>query len=88
MDLHPKKLLDALPDLRIDRSSRLTLRPDAGIDLFGGTEQAVLNVSHDVKSELLQVLSKYGSLKDSQLKTAVYMTGPMRQILRQERGMP
>ena len=83
-DLHIAKLKKAFPDLQIQtRTNGLFLsRSRMGLfDSLGGT-------LHKQAIEILDgVIKKYASYDDAQLKTAVYLTVPMRRILRAEKSL-
>lgn len=86
VDLHPQKLRKALPHLEFQtRQGRL---------LLGGSQYHLFPISENlrdvlpkkVRDEILETLSKYCGLEDSKLKTKVYLTSPMRKILREEKN--
>lgn len=76
VDLHPAKLKYGQFHL-VGSASSLRLIADSRSDLFSQS-QSPMNVI------VAATLAKYGSLPNSRLKTAAYMTSPMRSILRQE----
>lgn len=86
VDLHPARLKKAGLDISwrggekpyVTRSGGLLL---ALADAGGLSEKAQLVVDH--------VVDKYAGLPDDKLKTAVYLSAPMRQLLRREKaGIP
>ena len=85
VDLHPKKLQKAIPQLQIDGRSRLSIGPESAKDLFGYSSGLPTPLSQEVKDEIRQIVYKYGTLTEAQLKTKVYLTVPMRRILREEK---
>ena len=82
-DLHPAKLRRAIPELSFSGSdNRLTvsfktkqLFDEDGLTELGAGEMPVVRA----------VLEKTKGMSDSQLKTRVYLTAPMRKLLREER---
>ena len=79
-DLHPSRLRKG--DFNIVGSgASLRLVSNALSDLFGEVPLGGAYKNYDVVDE---VLKKYGSLPKNKLKTAAYMSGPMRNILRAE----
>jgi uracil-DNA glycosylase family 4 len=82
VDLHIKKLTRALVDLHVEeRRGKLFLYRGGELS-FDQTDQ-VLSV--EVQNLVQSVVSSYGALDDARLKTAVYLTGAMRAMLRRER---
>lgn len=87
VELHPKKLAQGIPDLIFStfRSKLFVSRQN----------QSSLIGSHDLRSTLSptelktinSVLKKYGDLSDGELKRAVYLTRPMRILLRKEKAL-
>lgn len=84
VDLHPLKLRKAISDLTtFSREGRIFVRR-SGPDLFQASKMTVEVVSPEVRDEIARVVGKYGRYSDSDLKTRVYLTTPMRRILREE----
>jgi uracil-DNA glycosylase family 4 len=86
VDLHLAKLRRGIATLEtFQRKGTLYLRLRTP-DLFD--QPAHLGGHHTLRPEVIglvdQTLSKYGQLGESELKTRVYLTKPMRQILRHE----
>jgi hypothetical protein len=82
VDLHWRKLINALPGLRVATDKgKMYLCRDAQLDIGEGS----LPLNDDAKSIISGVTASYGSLDDRQLKTAVYLTKVMRTMLRRER---
>jgi uncharacterized phage-associated protein len=80
VDLNIKRLRKAMSDLRIfSKKGTLYLRLQAP-DLFVSDDYDLEN-----ESIISTVLEKYGSMNDRRIKTVVYMTGPMRSMLRREK---
>ncbi|WP_291856684.1 uracil-DNA glycosylase family protein [Bradyrhizobium sp.] len=81
-EMHIKKLTKAIKTLKVwnDRS-RLMVRAADTSTLFSQT-------SKNEFDEVLEYVSgKYGRSSDGDLKRIVYLTAPMRQILRKEKGL-
>lgn len=80
-EMHIKKLTKAIKELEVwnDRS-RLMLRTKL-TTLFDRTE------SDEFDDVLAHVSSKYAKYNDGDLKRIVYLTAPMKQILRREKGL-
>jgi uracil-DNA glycosylase family 4 len=89
-ELNLQRLRKSLPSLSVtSKSGKLMLQLTSPSDLF---ERSLIPVPDsertfpaEVRELIDEVLNKYGSKPDSQLKTAVYLTYPMRRILRRER---
>jgi uracil-DNA glycosylase family 4 len=82
-DLQIKRLKKTLDDIEIrSKGSKLFLSQRA--DLFFGAQSAALE--GELGGIIAQVLQRYGELSDAELKTAAYMTRPMRQLLRREKS--
>jgi uracil-DNA glycosylase family 4 len=81
-EMHIKKLTKAIKNLKIwNERNRLMLRATDPNTLFDHTGK-------DEFDEVLAYVSeKYGKSNDSDLKRIVYLTAPMRQILRREKGL-
>ncbi len=85
VDLHLKKLQRALPCLELHSKHGLCIVHDSRRDLFGDSAELSVRITKEVKNEILQTLSKYRGLGESEMKTKVYLTTPMRRILKQEK---
>lgn len=82
VDLHWRKLVSSIPGLRIATvRGKMYVSQNAELNI----DDKPLLLSEDAKSVIHKVTSTYGSLSDSQLKTAVYLTKAMRSMLRRER---
>ncbi len=81
-ELHLGKLKKAFPNLQIQQSkSSLRLSLHAADDLFASFGQ-----NDDTLAKFIaQIFERYKDHSEEQLKTAVYMTTPMRAILRREK---
>lgn len=81
-ELHVAKLKKAIPSLVVEnRAGNLYLSVVAAPSLF-----EIGNDSSDEFGALLeQVVSRYRGRADDELKTAVYLTAPMRSLLRREK---
>ena len=79
-DLHIAKLKKSIKGLKIG-SGRSGLTVQHGAPLLGASSE----LPQTARLIIEQVVRRYGHLSDAQLKTAVYLTAPMRRILRQEK---
>jgi uracil-DNA glycosylase family 4 len=80
-EMHIKKLKKAIKHLETwTKGDRLMLRVARRADLFGPNSRTEFD---DV---LDKVIDRYGSYSDSDLKRVVYLTAPMRHLLRREKG--
>ena len=81
-DLHISKLKRALPDLKITtKGSTMWLALEQRSDLFGDAS----HVTSDLQKFVDSVVDRYRHRTDEALKTAVYLTAPMRRLLRKEK---
>jgi hypothetical protein len=81
-DLHISKLKRALPDLKITtKGGTMWLALEQHSDLFGDTS----HVPSDIQEFVDSVVDRYRDRTDETLKTAVYLTAPMRRLLRKEK---
>ena len=84
-DLHFKKLQAAMPELRIRNrhgSLILSLQQTSMFSIGNPVDEIdAIKIDEIVES----VMEKYGAYSDADLKRSVYMTRPMRQILRAEK---
>jgi hypothetical protein len=55
----------------------------AGAPLLFGTEE---KISDEVRAAADEAIQRYGDKSDAELKTAVYLTAPMRFLLRREQS--
>lgn len=85
-DLHFRKLQNRLPDLRVSkRYDKLYLirnSPDIFAQSFA---ERFKNINDCTRELVMSVVENYGMKSDSELKTSVYLTSPMRKILAQEK---
>jgi|SRR5579863_72380 len=81
-DLHIGKLKRSVPNLLVanDRD-RLTISIEDSIDLFG--HSAVKD--GQINDFVSDIVDRYRGKSDEQIKTAVYLTSPMRSMLRREK---
>jgi len=81
-DLHISRLRKALPEIQsITRAGKIYLR-------LTGTPTLLPNIDPldlEVRQTIDQVISRYSYSNESDLKKAVYLTAPMRMILRREK---
>jgi hypothetical protein len=80
-DLHIKRLQKTLPRLAVSQNRKgLMLSQQEGA-LFPGHNDDQL----DDEETIISALAKYSRYSDGQLKTAAYLTAPMKDILRKEK---
>ncbi|MBS0249145.1 MAG: uracil-DNA glycosylase [Proteobacteria bacterium] len=80
-EMHIKKLKKAIGGLKTWQSgNRLMLQAEKNVDFFARS-----NIPKDLDLVIDRVLTKYGAASDAELKRVVYLTEPMRRILRQEK---
>ncbi len=81
VDLHISKLKRALPDLAVyTKEGALWLTLERNGDLFSDT-----STNDELRSFVASIVERYRVRTDDELKTAVYLTSPMRAILRKEK---
>ena len=81
-EMHIKKLKKAIKGLEVwTHGSRLMLR-NAASDSFFDKRQAC-----EFDDVLSQITAKFGKCSDRDLKRIVYLTSPMRQMLKKEKGL-
>jgi uracil-DNA glycosylase family 4 len=84
-DLHPVKLKKILPDVESKTiNGIITIYRKNQLTLFESI-QNVASLSDEVISIINEVMTKYDSYTNSDLKRAVYLTAPMRYILKLEK---
>lgn len=84
-DLHIKKLKCAFKDLVIQkRDTQLILRRSTD-GFFSNCVKRAVSLPKETDALLADVLNATAGLNDAQLKTKVYLTAPMRAILRTEK---
>ncbi len=86
VDLHPQKLRKILPYLEFQDKRGLLLLSSARQNLLPISEKVGDALPKEVRDNILRILSGYCGLEDSKLKTKVYLTSPMRKILREEKN--
>lgn len=77
-----KRADDAIIVVKERGNLTLRLHPNAASGLFAPSEK----VPAEVAAAVSEALERYGDKSDSDLKTAVYLTAPMRFLLRKERS--
>jgi len=85
VDLHPVRLKKAGLDIVVSGGKKPVVARAAG-SLFEEDHRDSLQLSKTALLVIQEVIDKYGSLSDSKLKTIVYLSRPMREILRRERS--
>jgi len=82
IELHIKKIKKALPELEVwERRGKLMLGLGGEYTLFNAERP----VKADARAVISNVVGRYGKLGDAELKRIVYLTSPMRAILREEK---
>ena len=84
VDLHYQKLQKALPHIGLRGKKPHFFVRDSERDLFDTETRVEVSIAGNVKAEIQAVVHKCRNLNDSELKTKVYLTAPMRRILREE----
>lgn len=86
VDLHMTKLQTIVPGLIIERNgglARIRLDPQRSFD-----EDAPSSILSDSELQFIdRTLKRYGGLTDAELKRVVYLSKPMRALLRKERHL-
>lgn len=81
-EMHIKKLTKAIGSLEVwNVRDRLMLRASRSPTLFDNTNEG------EVSEVLTYISGKYAAYSDSDLKRIVYLTSPMRQMLRREKNL-
>jgi hypothetical protein len=81
-DLHIGKLKRSVPNLVTNNEhNRLTVGLEESVDLFKNS----LPEGGQIHQFVAEVVSRYRAKSDEQVKTAVYLTSPMRSMLRKEK---
>ena len=85
VELHIRKLKKGIPELRVLSSApKLLLSVKDAPDLLQD-ELRGWRLESGVRDVISHVVSRYAHRSDEELKRIVYLTSPMRQILRQEK---
>lgn len=86
VDLHYKKIRKSFQNIKEENiGGKLYLRRSKAVEFWGNESSADSDLPESVRKVILDVLEKYKDYSDSQLKTAVYLTRPMRNILKAEK---
>ncbi len=85
VDLHPARLKKAGLDVVVTGGKHPVVARAIG-SLFEEPCRDDFELGETALFVIQKVVEKYGGLTDSKLKTAVYLSGPMREILRNERS--
>jgi uracil-DNA glycosylase family 4 len=86
VELHASRLAAIIPGCSkrtLGKHLMVSLPP---VDLLGGASQPS-SLSPAARRTLLDVAAKYSRLPAGKLKTAVYLTAPMRELLRKEKNL-
>jgi len=85
-DLHIRRLKKSIPSLTVSQAqTTLLLGLVINSDLFVSNAPEQLRVAKSDSFDIAGVVRKYAHKTDAAIKQAVYMTAPMRTILRKER---
>lgn len=85
VDLHPQRLKNAGAGIEIVGSGNRLYVVPAPIQMFELSPGGEDFIDSDVVDVVNEVYRRYSNLSSSRLKTVVYMTKPMREILRREK---
>lgn len=84
VDLHYQKLQKSLPHIGLRGKKPHFFIRESQQDLFSVEVRPDVSITGDVVAEIRAVVEKCKGLNDSELKTKVYLTTPMKRILREE----
>ena len=86
VDLHPYRIKKAIPGVRVRIDNDvITLKAD-DTDLFENTTHPDNTLSSISREIISDIIAKYGDLDSASLKRMVYLTKPMKKILRREKA--
>lgn len=85
VELHIKKLKETFSNLIVTKSNGKLVLCRKSTGLFDGLNNPISQMTNETVSLIESVLSQYAELNDAQLKDRVYMTGPMRWMLKGEK---
>jgi uracil-DNA glycosylase family 4 len=85
VDLHPQRLKNAGAGIEIVGSGNRLYVVPAPVQMFSLSPGGIDFVDADMTDVIDEVFRRYAKLSNSRLKTVVYMTKPMRDILRREK---
>jgi uracil-DNA glycosylase family 4 len=86
VELHASRLPFLIPGCRTRTTANQLMVSLGQQNLFPATPKPSL-LDARARSTLVEVIKKYGRLPPSKLKTAIYLTAPMRALLRQEKTL-
>ncbi len=87
VDLHPVKLMSNFSGLEVvTKRGKLLVQRDLQQNLLIGTEFQTTFTPQQIMV-IDNIVAKYGILSDAELKQAVYMSKPMRTVLRKEKQL-
>jgi uracil-DNA glycosylase family 4 len=86
VELHASRLATLIPGCRTRTVGNQLMVSLEQPDLLSGTGVSTL-LDKSARQVLVEVAAKYGSMTASKLKTAIYMTAPMRSLLRKEKSL-
>lgn len=87
VELHASRLTALIPGCRTRTVGSQLMVSLGQQDLLSGMRAPTVLLDARARSALVEVARKYGSLSASKLKTAVYLTAPMRELLRKEKSL-
>lgn len=85
VELHASRLTALIPGCCTRTVGKHLMVSLSQSDLLGGTAQ--VEISGQARRTLADVAAKYGKLPAGKLKTAIYLTTPMRELLRKEKAL-
>jgi uracil-DNA glycosylase family 4 len=84
-DLHIFKVRRAIPELSVSNDGLSMELAPSSRGLFQSNSEELPDSGSELRGFVSQVVGRYAGLTDAALKTKVYLTDPMKEILRQER---
>lgn len=87
VELHASRLSTLIPGCRTRTIGNHLMVSLGQQDLLGETNTPLALLDARARSTLVEVARKYGPLTASKLKTATYLTAPMRELLRKEKSL-
>lgn len=86
VELHASRLVTIIPGCSKRTQGKHLMVSLPPVDLLGGSSQ-LSSLSPAARRTLVEVVAKYSRLSAEKLKTAVYLTVPMRELLRKEKKL-
>jgi uracil-DNA glycosylase family 4 len=85
-DLHIFRIKRAIPELSVSSDGLSIEFAPSSPGLFQSSSEQIPDSVSGLRGFVSQVVGRYAGLSDAALKTKVYLTDPMKEILRQERN--